>query len=848
MKLRTKIAAIACALYALSGQGTVSAQSVTEGFDTFFGGYNSSWKWEVSLPEGWDYTGQPNYFESSADYFKAAKPSVLVDASNTSAYLITPALEGSFSFWLRNYTKTYQASVKAYACTFEDGKLSLGEEIGNKTLAKTTGNVPDWVQVDFEAPSPTRVALLISRAYMDDFTYTPAQEAQGPKLTIADCPSGSTFDFGGEPVSAGTVHSFTLVNKGNAELEITSIEISGDFNIVSGGEARTLASGEQTQIEVATPDHDAEGMLTISSNDAEGDYVVNLKSKYKAPAPVLEVDTKSLDFGTALAAVTKAIVVSNTGDAPMTVEISSDNDAFTVNPESLAVESGDSESVDVTFVFDGLDFGTYNGNLTLTPNEGEPVTISLTALAKDPDLWEEDFECGVMPDYWITTGWTVQKGSFFGNNGTYMAYAGNSASTTLTTPRLYAKEGQVLTFEVGGGTDTSDKLTVEYTHDLKEWIAIDGSPLTSEGVKTFVAPADGYYYLRFMGRYASLDNFSGFKLAPKAHDLSIVSQNIPQTGNQFVEYIAEVTVQEMMGIEETAKARMMIGGIKVAESETETIGAKEKHTFVLTFVPDMPFEGQNVEIEVEYSDETIVTDGVALTVAPAAVADEESEFDWETGTLPVLVFKYTTKPGWNVISTPFALTDEILRELFGKDYLIFEFYSHEDDYMYFRETSMFAAGYPYAVLAPNALDETVELVLQDIRIEKTEGQSDQYGGVKFQASLNPMHEGDLSNYYTLTPRTEEVMTYDSSIKDPVLTACDEETALPAFRGYVDLGEFAGKVPTLRFYKKDGMTTGVDALLPGLTLPDGIYNLDGVKVSDPTVPGIYIINGKKRIIK
>ena len=92
------------------------------------------------------------------------------------------------------------------------------------------------------------------------------------------------------------------------------------------------------------------------------------------------------------------------------------------------------------------------------------------------------------------------------------------------------------------------------------------------------------------------------------------------------------------------------------------------------------------------------------------------------------------------------------------------------------------------------------------------------------------------------------MTYDSSIKDPVLTACDEETALPAFRGYVDLGEFAGKVPTLRFYKKDGMTTGVDALLPELTLPDGIYNLDGVKVSDPTVPGIYIINGKKRIIK
>lgn len=838
MKLRTKIAAIACALYALSGQGVVSAQSVTEGFETFT---------VSSLPDGWDYTGSSSVFARSTETYKKAKPSVEISSDNTSSYLITPCLEGTFSFWIRNYTKNYQAEVTAYACTYADGEVTLGEQIGYQKLTKTSSGTPAWTNVSFEASSPTRVALLISRAYFDDFTYIPSQEVQGPKIAVADMPSGSTFDFGGEAVSAGTTHTFIVMNQGNADLEIKSVDITGDFEIVSGSETRILAGGSRSEIVVATPDHNAEGCLTISSNDESGDYVINLTSLYKAPAPKLSTDVSSLDFGAVKEAKTQTIEVTNEGDAPADVTVSSDNDAFTVSQDKLQLQPGDSETIDVTFVFDGLEFGTYNGNLTLTPNEGEPVTISLTALAKDPDIWEEDFEGGEMPDYWTTTGWSVQKSNLSGFNGTYMAYAGYSASATLTTPRLYAKEGQVLTFEVGGGTDNTDKLTVEYTHDLKEWNAIDGSPLTSGGVYKFVAPEDGYYYLRFMGRYASLDNFSGFKLAPKEHDLSIVSQNIPQKGNQFVEYTAEVTVQEMMGLEEIAKARLMIGGIKVAESEPETIGAKEKHTFVLTFVPDMPLEGENVEIEVEYSDETLVTEGVTLTVAPAAVADEESEFDWETGTLPVLVFKYTTKPGWNVISTPFALTDEILRELFGNDYLIFEFYSHEDDYMYFRETSMFAAGYPYAVLAPNALDETVELVLQDIRIEKTEGQYDQYGGVKFQASLAPMHEGDLSNYYQLSPQSEDVMTYAASIKDPVLTACDDETALPAFRGYVDLGEFAGKVPTLRFYKKDGTVTSIETITSD-SKQEGIYDLKGMKITTPTTPGIYIINGSKYIIR
>ena len=71
-------------LLSLMGVTQVCAQeAITEGFDDFTGGWNSSWVWELSLPTGWDYSGSANTFSAENDNYKTKKPSVGITSSNT---------------------------------------------------------------------------------------------------------------------------------------------------------------------------------------------------------------------------------------------------------------------------------------------------------------------------------------------------------------------------------------------------------------------------------------------------------------------------------------------------------------------------------------------------------------------------------------------------------------------------------------------------------------------------------------------------------------------------------------------------------------------------------------------
>ena len=1057
----------------LGGLMSAHAQTaITEGFGNNF------------PPDNWFSVGASNVLTTDRDTYHKARPSVSVAGENTDTYLITPMLEGEFSFWLRNYTKTYQASVKAYSCKYSDGEFELGDVIDSYTLPKTTGTTPVWQEVKFESSTATRVALLISRCYFDDFTYTPGVAKEGPSLTVKGFPNGSTYDFG-DPVKEGTETTFTLLNSGSSLLTISNITVTDGFELSQVELPIELESGKSTEIVVSTPAKDAEGTLKISSDDSEvPSYIINLKSIYKVPAPEMNLEISSLDFGRVTESATKSISVSNLGDAALELTVASNSEEFVVEPSSLVVNAEESGEFSVTFNYNDSYYGNHIATLTLTPNVGEVKTIDVTAkvndpemwteyfdtneipqgwlltgnywsfgdgvakatyssnksyletpsltvsagdemtfdykatssfgvdieiemskdggeykaykkisglkkmndfltykisdldagnyrfrfknddydldnfegfklnlndpklslspaedavfgkvsetpepktytvtnsgtglltvnivsnsddfsvepasltdiekgesktftvsfnydidnlgdktaeisviptynteaavifkasaTAKNPNIWEEDFEEGILPQYWSTTGWNVVKGSFYGNNGTFMAYAGTNETVTITTPRLYASNGDELKFYVGGGTDKTDKLSVEYSHDLNTWVPLEDTPYTSGGDKSFIAPTDGYYYLRFQGKYASIDNFYGFKLAPKSHELSIEKQNLPTTGNQYLEYTASVTVKEMIGHEETAIAELKIDDETLAQSDTVVINAGESYKFTLTFIPTKAFDEAKAEIIVTYSDEMISTDAVSLTIAPAPVISENDKTDWNMGsTLPVAVFNYTAEPGWNIITTPFALTDEILTDIFGPDYLIFEFKSFGNGYMDFHEAKHFYGGYPYVVLASN-LDESAEqVILKNIKIDKTEGQYDQDGGVRFHGLLSPVENGELSGYHGfVNPSYSPLMSKAPAVENPSLKEFTAEDTLPAFRGYVDLGANSGNLPKLRFYKGDGTETGIENIQFEELSPEGIYDLNGRRVKNPS-QGIFIVNGKKMILR
>jgi len=151
-----------------NGNGTV-----TEGFDDASKVYSSGWI--LTLPSGWDYSGDPATWsvENSKDGIYKTKPSLYAfSTSNSSNYLITPELDGEFSFWMRSYNTSYGSSVAAYECTYEGGVLSLGEKIGEVTIAKAKP-VAAISKQTINYSGNGRIALLINYAYFDDFTYTP---------------------------------------------------------------------------------------------------------------------------------------------------------------------------------------------------------------------------------------------------------------------------------------------------------------------------------------------------------------------------------------------------------------------------------------------------------------------------------------------------------------------------------------------------------------------------------------------------------------------------------------------------------------------------------------------------
>ena len=799
---------------------SAKAEVITEHFDA------------RTMPEGWEIVGSITLGDDRC--FKDKGYGLYSSATSTTAnYIISPAMEGEVTFYTRIWNNKKAGSVVIYGLKPDN---SLGDKIQEFSLTTTNTS---FIQKTFTLSSPQRVAIALNYSCFDEVTYTPASLAEGSELMVEDYESGSTFDFGGIPVAEATEATFTLVNTGGADLKIESIVATGGYEIISGADIEIIAKGERAKVTVATPAFDTSGTLTIKSDDPKSPYVIFLNSQYKAPAPVMTVETADIEFGRLTDSDSREIEVGNSGDATLELTVASSSPYFTVTPEQLTVLPGESATFTVTFEFGEEAYGQQDAVLTLTSNAGDPVEIACSAFAKDPSIWEEDFEAGVLPDYWTTTGWTVTR-RYSGSNGTYMACSDNGGTSTITTPRLSAAEGETLSFEVGDGTDNTDKLTVEYSHDLLDWKEADGSPLTQGGIHTFTAPEDGYYYLRFCGKYGRIDNFYGFRLALKEHDVTLVASVLPKEGHQYLEYEASVTVREMMDLEEEIVAVLTFDGKEMARAEG-TVDAQGVLTLPLTFTPMEPVEIHEAVITVSYADGSFAAGPVAVTVNEAPVWSADNfEGEFEATRYPVVVFDYTPVEGLNTITVPFELNDEYLEAIFGESYETFELKDFTGDEIHFQYPLYYAAGYPYLVkiktLEPESYStEPSRIILKDVNVSRTSAEYDQKKGVCFYGTYSPLNVGADDSFYEVTA-------------NGTLARMEEGASVKGFKGYITLPSNLSTIPVLKFLDGNGIETGIETIGVESYESDSIYTITGQKVRTATLPGIYIINGKKVLIR
>ena len=771
------------------------------------------------------------------------------------------------------YYKKYLASP---AMIFEDGETLMFDAAGNSSwepsYASYAGSVtvkfsPDgttfsgdqtfsglkyntWQSCSVNVPAGTKYVRFYVDKYanIDNIYGGKYDETPTPKLAVEGIANGGSLSWGYADVPAGSTKTITLKNDGTADLDVT-IAATDDYT-VDPAAATVEANGGTVAVTIGTPAHDGNGVLTITPAEGSGlsPYTINLTSYYKEPKPVMAIDKTAIAFGRVNEVKTETVTVSNSGDADLVATIANDNtENFTVSTESLTVAPGETGTFTVTYNYAEGSWGTFTANIKVTPNYGSTYdvkTITASATSKDPNVWDEDFEEGSIPETWTNEGgWKVSTPTASGNNGTKMATISSyNNPKTLTTPRLAAKAGDVLSFYIG--MQYSDEpLTIEYSNDDRAtWNVIeDGvASYTASGDIAFTAPADGKYFLRFTGTFAMLDNFSGFKLDLPAADAVITASSLPATGNQFVAYNASVTVENKGTEAQVAVAKLFVNGEEKASDEAE-LAVAASATIDLSFVPEEAITDGTATIEVtlkDVEDFAAKTVEATINIAAAPVIDETAENSFTTGILPVAVLNYTAKNGWNTIGVPFQLTNDILTTIFGEGWKAYELTGYSNNEISFSQTTNFVAGYPYIIYAEAAPQEA-SFKLENLNISSATEREDVRGGLAFRSTFAPIAPGQLTDWWGVT-------------NEGRIQPAGSGASLKALRGYfytnAEAPDTSLSEARIVYINLDGTVTAISSVKAQLKADGNTYDLSGRKLTGNLKQGAYIQNGKKIVIK
>lgn len=783
-----------------------------------------------ALPNDWTSTGSWSFANGYA-----------YCGNNTSLQLTTPAMvfdaDETFAFdaagsssWEPGYGSSYAGTITVQTST--DGQTFTD-------LQSFTGiHYNEWQNFSVTIPEGTKYVRFVSKyASIDNVYGGKLDTTPRPKLAVDGIENGGSLSWGYSDVPAGDTKTITLKNDGTADLDVT-IAATDDYTVDPA--TATIVAGGTVEVTVGTPAHDGNGTLTITPAEGSGlsPYTISLSSYYKEPKPVMAIDKTSIAFGRVNAVTSETITVSNTGDADLVVTIANDNaENFSVEPaDQLIVAPGEEGTVTITYNFVDGTWGTFNANVKLTPNYGgtyDVKTIAVSATSKDPNAWDEDFEEGSIPANWIADGWTVSTpGSYSGGNGTKMA-GGNSKTATLITPRLIATEGQELTLELGGA-DSSYPLTVEYSTDRETWETV--ASFTENGTQTIAAPTTtSNFYLRFTG-WVYIDNLAGFKLDLPAHDAVITTTTIPATGAQFAEYTASVTVKEQAGKAEELTAKFFIGETQYGDDVVETVNANGTKTYTVTFTPEEAISG-DAYFTVTNENIELTSEKKAVEFAAAPVFDEMAANDAiVTGNEAAVLVKYTAKAGWNTIALPFALTEDILTQIFGKGWKAYEFNGYVDGALSFKPATLFAAGYPYVVYSEAPVANENGFVVNNVNVSAATANSDSYGGATFQATYAPIAAPDMAGKYGVVPSTGKIQKGS------------EKASLKGLRAYFELpADAEGSKLMMVFMDEDGSTTSINGVEAIAADNAEAFDLNGRKLNGQK-SGIIIKNGKKVVFK
>lgn len=178
---------------------------------------------------------------------------------------------------------------------------------------------------------------------------------------------------------------------------------------------------------------------------------------------------------------------------------------------------------------------------------------------------------------------------------------------------------------------------------------------------------------------------------------------------------------------------------------------------------------------------------------------------------------------WETICLPFDLTDTQVTTAFGAGTKIAKLNGSEGETLKFITVTAIEAGTPYLFIPTNAIT-TVD-----------------FANVDLVPATTPVTEAGLTFTGILEPT--KIAQGDFFIAaNNMLTPSDGNGTLKAFRTY-----FKNEGGNAKMFVVDDVATGIVRADGTVETLENVYTLSGVRVNKPT-RGLYIINGKKTVIK
>lgn len=547
------------------------------------------------------------------------------DVGPVNDLLVTPAITGKASIWVKKTSSWSSSTIKFYAVTLENGKYKMGDQIEVEIPKLST----DWVQVNLPEQNNQYIGIRAENLYIDDFAADNADIELQKSLLVS-----KVSYKGKDKVDCDADGKFPV------EYEVT-ITNNGDLDLTEGTEGYSLSVRNYSKNKAVVFTQPLKGNLAVGASTTvivsgtancntypdrnRYDVYEDLTNTSKAGAwiepvpykPVLTMrnDDGKIDngketfaWGMVNASTDKTFKISNDGAAPLNITKVVVPDGFTTSlaaPLTIAAH----ETKDFTVTMTAEKSGIYSGEFKVSGEGVDDFSFNVSGTVLDPAKYYANFNDDQIPaGAYAEDGWSVAQRDAASSDNPYLLSNGSQdKDNKFVTPLLKVAEGEKMSVDVArtnyytGGEGVY--LNVYYSTDRTNWTLarkITANELSEDRavnytyyyskLKTFVIdniPA-GNYYIGFGAGYTSIDNIYGFEKVDVAHDLMLTASKLPATAVVNNAYTATATLLNVNAKDEAADsytASLYVDGEVVATAPAKAIASGEKSEFSFSYTP-----------------------------------------------------------------------------------------------------------------------------------------------------------------------------------------------------------------------------------------------------------------------